>query len=261
VALICILFGTYADQVAVEELTKPPPSGNSVSPAVLGWKGKRILLITETEKRDKLHSAWLKRLRDQTTQLKARTLFKELVTFNPSWLIMIASNVDIIWTSLDGGVERSFCATPWPIKFGKNDIPAENVRKGDPSLKTEAVAKSLAPQFFFLLRAVKRVFFQVRLDTIIVPRPWDVVTCTAEQMEADTKGSLADFLENKTLKVEDYMQASTDAQVIRAFMEHAKELNKSEATTLLFSQVCKALVNGRRILKFKNTPGVYLKLN
>jgi hypothetical protein len=260
-ALIGILFGTYSDQVGAEEFVKPPPSGNVCSPAILGFKGKRMLMVTEMEGGDRLKSSWLKRLRDQTTVIKARTLFKELVSFNPMFLLMISSNLDIEWSSTDGGIKRSLACVPWPIRFGNTANDAENRRIGNPELKTEAKLKEMAPEFFFVLRAVNRVFFKdIGSSTIVIPRPYDVVTLTTSRMDADTKGSLDDFLTTKINKVTSEFEAHTDAKIIRSFCSYATELTKEAATKLLFTQVYKAIVNGKRILKFKNTAGTYLQL-
>lgn len=261
---VCLaLFGSYATMPGIETFTRPPPTSQTPAPNILALKGKRLLLVTETEERFQLQAAWMKTLRDQSSEIEARTLYKDPVKFSPSWLISMSTNVQLKWSTMDGGVLRSYCCIPWPISFGPVAKPAENIRKGNPDYKSMQYAKSMAPQFFFILRAVNRVFFRdCQKTTVVLPRPREVVVCTEEMTNTDVTGSLAEFiaLPRVTLTA-DFADASTDSQVVRAYVEFTKGVVKKDAAlTQILGQYVKATVNGRRLLKCKGASVQYVKV-
>lgn len=259
--LCTALFGSYAAQPGVDTFTKPPPSADKPAPNILALKGKRLLLVTETEERFKLQAAWMKTLRDQTSVVQARTLYKEPVSFHPSWLIMMSTNVQLKWSTMDGGVLRSYCAIPWPITFAPIANASKNIRKGNPDLKRPGYARKMAPQFFFILRAINRVFMRDGTKaTVVLPRPREVVLCTEEMTNADTTGSLSDFIANHVAYTAEWKDATTDAQIIKAFVTVSKVLSKNEAMALLQKQFTNAIVNGRRLMKCTGTATSYVML-
>ena len=234
VALISAFFGEHAEQIACEELTQEPPSGNNVSPAIYSWRGRRILMATESERGKRLHSACLKRLRDQATVLKARTLFKEGVSFNPTWLVMLASNVEITWTSKDGGIDCSYSCLPFPIKFGGRADPAQNIRRGDTRLKDPAFAVTMAPQLWYVLKLVFKIFLKDGVaDTIVLPRPLEVCRATAEQLLDDMQEQLHSFLDEHIQATSNRLKASKTPVILRAFALHCRHSRGLDATAAL----------------------------
>ena len=102
------LFGTYAHQPSLEMFTEQLPAPNQPNPALLECRGRRLLNVTESERQAKLQSAFLKKWRDTTSVFHARGLYKtDNVAIRPSWLQTFSTNVDLSWTSMDGGVQRS----------------------------------------------------------------------------------------------------------------------------------------------------------
>ena len=138
---MCAYTGTNGEKV----LNSIGKSTVAVVSIILALEGKPLLLVTETEERFKLQAAWMKTLRDQSSQSECRTLYRDPVKFCPSWMISMSTNVQLQWSTLDGGVLRSYCGVPWPITFGPVANAAENLRVGDPELKTPEFAKKMAP--------------------------------------------------------------------------------------------------------------------
>ena len=97
--------------------------------------GKRFCAVTETEKTAKLQSSFIKRLRDQSSEIEARNLYKEPVRFCPQFMLVLSTNVDLSWTSMDGGIKRSVVGIPWPVRFTKNPDSSKGEKRVDPTLK------------------------------------------------------------------------------------------------------------------------------
>ena len=103
---------------------------------------------------------------------------KCLQAFQPQFLLMFAGNVQMEFTSLDGGVERSFTGISWPFHFCTNADPSKGQREAVSVKNRKYAQKHYIPSFDLLLRAVDDMFLAHYTDTIILPRPHSVQQAT-----------------------------------------------------------------------------------
>ena len=188
---------------------------------------------------------------------------------------MLASNVEITWTSKDGGVDRSYTSMPFPITFKKKADPAKNIRAGDPRLKDPAYAQKLAPQLWYLLMAVFRVFMKPGVnDTIVLPRPLAVATVTAQQLLDHMQEQLHTFMSERIRATTDRRRATKSNLILRAFalyirnvrgVDESIPLDKKEIqdADLLLPRRTTQITASRgvnNIMGYKNTTGKWLVL-
>ena len=253
------LFGTYAHQPSLELFTKPLPPPNQPNPALLECRGRRLLQVTESEKQAKLQSAFLKKWRDATSVFHARGLFKtDNIAISPSWLQTFSTNVDLSWTSMDGGVQRSLTGVNFPYLFRSVAQPPL-VKKCNEMLKSPENLRLMAADILYVLMLVDDVFFSgSHRGSVVAPRPWPVQVATDEVCKLATHGYLEDFMSENVNFTDVAHAASTDAAVLKAFKDDSG-LPRGEADALLVSRNDRVTVNGRRLWKNKEK-GKYLYL-
>ncbi len=117
--ILKLFFGQYGCEPKPEIFTGSSSAENA-SPALLELRGMRVVLLTDAESGVRFKAGLLKMLRDQSTDMNARGLFKGLVKFQPQFLGFFAANSNFEFNAIDGGVERSFTGLPWPFHFTKN---------------------------------------------------------------------------------------------------------------------------------------------
>lgn len=214
----------------------------------MSLRGRRFLAVTEADSTLKLNSTAVKLLRDQSSVLQARNLYRDVVQFSPTFGLEISTNVKIKFTSIDGGITRSVTAMEWPFIFAKH--PAlEHERPVDTSLKKPAVIKAMLPGLLHVLLYIDKVFTKDWDDSIIGPRPIEVQDATSEALRQENLTSVEAFVERMIDTTRDRTLASTEHDITVAFSTFAVELNKRQVKDLMQNSFVQAKANSRRLLR------------
>ena len=194
--LLSYLLGTYMSQPALELFTRPFPAGDKPSPHVLALRGVRIVAVTETEAKATILSSNYKMLRDHSSKLSGRNLFKDTVEFFVQFGVMFATNIPISFTSMDGGVMRSLTVVVWPFSFCQNPKGGEtNERQIDVRLKKDRDLRHMhAVQLLYLMSKLDAVMMTWG-DSLVGPRPEAVQEATAIFTGSAVGSQLRDFLD------------------------------------------------------------------
>jgi hypothetical protein len=254
------LHGSYAREPKTGQFTHEDGAQNG-SPFLMAWKGVRFLLVPEVDAKQVFLTGFLKTIRDQSAELEARGLFKnKIATFRPTWLLMFAFNVWPQFSSVDGGVERSFTCLEYPFTFGDTADLVKGIKKIDITLKSKAFQTSIIPSWIVLLRAVDEVFTKASVTSVVLPRPKLVHECSKRLVEGRHQDSVNEFIKDKILFVVDYQDASTRPQIRAAFLLARHELSRDKADTAIESAFRPVRVHGRDLLQEKGG-AKYAKLN
>jgi len=226
------LFGSYAHSPALQVLTGLPPSGNQPSPAWMALRGKRLLAVTETEGTLRLNSTSMKMLRDQSSVISARNLYKDLMEFNPMFGLDLSTNVAVKFTTLDGGIERSCATIGWPFHFCA--APTKDFqRKVNPNIKNAANIRSMLPDLFGILTVVDQVFTRDWEDSIVGPRPVPVQQSTKKTMTKETESVAQAFIDEMLTTTKSTAAATTETKILKELMDYACTLNKKQVKELI----------------------------
>jgi hypothetical protein len=226
------LFGSYAHSPALQVLTGLPPSGNQPSPAWMALRGKRLLVVTETEGTLRLNSTSMKMLRDQSSVISARNLYKDLMEFNPMFGLDLSTNVAVKFSTLDGGIERSCASIEWPFHFCA--VPAkEHERKVNPKMKESANIRSMLPDLFGILCVIDIVFTKDWADSIVGPRPVPVQNSTKKAMTKETTSTAQSFIDEMLTTTKSTTAATPQIKIEKALIEYASTLSKKQVKELI----------------------------
>eukprot|EP00973_Karenia_brevis_P064353 8941710-Karenia_brevis.AAC.1 len=92
----------------------------------------------------------MKTLRDPSSVLQARNLYRDTIEFHPYAGIEISTNVDVKFSTMDGGIRRCLTSCRWPFQFTSHP-QADNERLVDVSLKDRQKIQSDLPGLCWLL--------------------------------------------------------------------------------------------------------------
>ena len=253
------IFGEYYSQPKNGIFTNDSTC-NSASPDVMEMLGKRVCIVPECEEGIKLKCATLKDLRDQTTVITARCLFKDNKKFCPLFLLIFAANIKFMFTSLDGGAVRSFTAITWPFKFVNNPTPGTNERQAQPVKKQETAALAI-PTFDLILRMIDDIFLGDApiIETVISPRPATVQAASKNLMTSTETPACECFCTDRIDDCSDAKAASTCPQILREFQDESGIKSRQQALALFLANYTRVTSSGRDVLKRKNTK-FYAKL-
>ena len=210
-----------------------------------------MVLLTDAEAGTKFKAGLLKMLRDQSTELKARGLYKGLVKFSPQFLSFFAANMDFEFNAIDGGVERSFTGLNWPFHFKTAPTPGTIERKLE-NVKTESYIKEhIVPGLDLLLRAVDTHLLKDYAETVVLPRPYVVMQATTTLHRDKDDAALDEFM-GKLAHEDEWKNASTRPQITKMFINDYS-IGKDKAPALLKKRFKETKMHGRDLLQFKGT--------
>ena len=219
------LFGSYYTELNVCILCERHRSADSPSPAWMELRGVRLACVAECESSMKIVSSTVKTLRDQTTVITSRDLKQNNVKWQPQFGMVLCTNVNLKFTSNDGGVERSASTVVFQYKFTAQPTEPHH-RRCDPGLKQADMIKRMTEELFFVLKAVKKIMFPVSFvpgDSVIRPRPYSVVEATMAQLAGPLEVNDAQaYLRDKCDIVDDGGLASTSPSIVRAYLAHCE---------------------------------------
>jgi phage/plasmid-associated DNA primase len=246
--ILKVYFGEYCCEPK-PEIFSGNADPNGVSPAFLELRGRRIVLLTDAEAGTKFKAGLLKMLRDQSTELKARGLYKGLVKFSPQFLGFFAANMDFEFNAIDGGVERSFTGLHWPFHFKAAPTPGTNERMFENIKNERYIREYIIPGLDLLLRAVDTHFLKDYTETVVLPRPHVIMQATATLHRDKDDAALDEFM-GKLGREDDWKEASTRPQITKMFISDYG-LSKDKAPALLKKRFREVKMHGRDLFQFK----------
>jgi hypothetical protein len=263
-AVLSKTFGSYVFYPGLALLTKSWPAGDKPSPHVVGCKGRLFISITEAEKSSQILSAQFKALRDHSTVLTGRNMYKDLTSFRVQHMLQLSTNIRAQFSSDDGGVERSLAVIEWPMKFVKRPTLDSCERAIKPSLKSDASVHSHAIQLIYVLMQIDDVWRDYD-NSRVEPMPVSVVAATARYLNRAEHDQAQEFLADarRVHVVGDARLASTGPQIVRAFAEFmglkgARALK--DARDLLERYVVSIFGQCRSLYRLKGTQSGYVAL-
>ena len=159
-ALYRSALGSYVREINPEQFTKPIKDSTTANSGLVSCIGTRLVICSEPQERDKVQASTLKKWTGND-QLQARALFKDEITFEPTFCIMIQSNHTLSFDSTDGGVRRrrrimrfqkSYVSEDVYNAF-TNDNRPKWIEKGDSTLKNKFRTPEYGQRFLcFLIR-------------------------------------------------------------------------------------------------------------
>jgi len=248
--LIKSFSGDYAKEPR-PALFSAPETAEGTSTFLLACRGRRYLLVPELDRSVVLKSAFLKTMRDQSSEITARGLYRGDVSFSPQCLLVFSTNLWPQLSSIDGGVERSFTAMDFPITF--SEFPqGDDQRQVDETLKSKSFMHGCRAGWIYLLRAVDDAY-KSEHTTTVSPRPHCVVLATERLLDGNEASSIREFQETCIDLTTDWRAASTRPAIQRRLIETNRELSKKAAAELLQRTYSEVKVNGRDLLQVKGS--------
>lgn len=133
-SLLNLTFGDYCYCPDVSIFTTKKTNSSSANPELAMAKGKRLLIATEPSQDDKFQVGKLKAWTGGDP-ITARTLFKEPITFEAQFLVIIQMNKRPELSDFDKGIVRRLKMVQFPYEFVPHEPTTENQRQGDATLK------------------------------------------------------------------------------------------------------------------------------
>ena len=262
-AVLSKAFGTYVYHPGLALLTQAWPGGDKASPHVIGCKGRRFVCISEADKKGTIISSSYKTLRDHSSVLTARNLYKDLASFRVQFMMQLSTNVTPAFTSNDGGVERSLVVIEWPLKFTRNPKVGTAERLIKTTLKSEKSTEDHAVQLVYILMKVDRAWRNFE-DSRVSPQPVAVQVATAKFLKKEDDDQALEFLRMDTDTTAVASQATTDSQIVRAFRTYIGRQGRDalkEAREALEKHLFGVAGEGRRLYRQKGAQANYVRLS
>ncbi|CAJ1407495.1 unnamed protein product [Effrenium voratum] len=265
--LMNALFRTFCGEYHVEPKADvfsafSDPSGTSIP--LLQLRGRRSMSVNEVEAGVKMRSGMLKDLRDQSSFVEARGLYKDPVRFRPQFMMNFSSNASFEFRAIDGGMRRSFTAIPWPFKFVARPAPNSNERQLRNNLKQrDFLLANVIPSMEIILKEVDLMFLRDSVSTLVEPRTQSVLACTAHLFESLQLQDIREVLDSIPLSPNAAL-ASSQGDVRKFFRDHdavkGLKLSGKQLDRLLQEVLVPKTVRGKRVYSAKGNEETFLNV-
>ncbi|CAJ1339899.1 unnamed protein product, partial [Effrenium voratum] len=264
--LMNALFRTFCGEYHVEPKADvfsafSDPSGTSIP--LLQLRGRRSMSVNEVEAGVKMRSGMLKDLRDQSSFVEARGLYKDPVRFRPQFMMNFSSN-PFEFRAIDGGMRRSFTAIPWPFKFVARPAPNSNERQLRNNLKQrDFLLANVIPSMEIILKEVDLMFLRDSVSTLVEPRTQSILACTAHLFESLQLQDIREVLDSIPLSPNAAL-ASSQGDVRKFFRDHdavkGLKLSGKQLDRLLQEVLVPKTVRGKRVYSAKGSEETFLNV-
>ena len=224
----CIL-GDYFYDLPCEALTGTREM-DSPSQTLLALKGKRFVAVREMAKNVNIKSHVYKTIADPKGKLKARGLYGQNVEFTPQFLLYLCSNVPVDIDDSSGGSARRTRILDLPFNFVEQPDTA-NEKQKDATIEASFV--QWRGHLFWYLRQVYTRFLHGANQTNVTTVPQDVQESVDDEMEEPWMRRLQEFIDEKLEHTNNAKDASTAADIRRAFLDFGSATPKKEVSLRL----------------------------
>jgi hypothetical protein len=257
--------GDYAAEIPLTLLTSPPPPPGSVNPTLFDLRWKRITCTPESERRYTMQSKWFKDLGDQSTTYKCRTLYSTDISFRVPSIFHIATNVNLSFSSIDGGLRHRCVGVSWPISFSTDPKGEDQRRAHDEDIKSKdfyTIARLSG--FIFAIMQVLRVWTPRPPRNMLNKMPPQVLDATARVLDAVATAHAIEFVSIQMSPGEE-ANAATQAAFMTNLKRYLKtKLEDDRLKDEIVQAAAESVVNfrlpssGGRTKKTKNLEGKWL---
>lgn len=197
--------GDYFAAIDESMLASKPPQASAPNPALYALLGKRCLGTPEVEEGLRVQAAWVKKLADPSTLWAAREPYgTAAINFKLNSLFGISTNAKLLFTKVDGGIERRGIGCKWEFSFKKNPKPGTHERRECPkNLKDPDVLAPYIAGYYFLLECVYRAFYFSRHCTSPGRMPKAIEEATKELVHEELRDCVQEILD------EDFVNTAT----------------------------------------------------
>ena len=173
--------GDYFKTLDEAMITRRPPCPATPNHALMQLRGARLLGMPETEQGITIYASWLKKLADLATMWAGRNPHDtEAKKFKIAATLCVCTNAKMLFTRVDGGMERRGVGCAWKKTFSANP-QGPNGRQASPlNLKDPKVLMGFVPGYWYIMKAVHEVFYSVGHHATAGPLPQEMVEATAE---------------------------------------------------------------------------------
>ena len=122
VNLMSRVLGDYKEDAPVTLLTGPPPNACSATPALMNLKGRRLVVMQEPTKGDKINDGTMKLFTSGLDPISGRQLYGTTETFYPQMKLVVCSNIMLEVKTDDHGTWRRIRVVPYKSLFTENPV-------------------------------------------------------------------------------------------------------------------------------------------
>ena len=227
---MAVFLGSYFANLACEALTACRDL-DAPSQTIMGLRSRRFVCVREVAKEARIKGHIYRTIADPKGKVKARGLYGKDQAFVPHYLLFLCTNVPIDIDDKGGGTARRTRIIDMPYNFV--DHPqAPNERQKDPDIENFFEAQN--PCLFYLMLQVFRILLAAPMDHV-TPIPLDVQEAGAEELAEPWMRKLEEFTAARLTPVDTVGQASTAADVRKAFFNACDNLLQEREIKLKLS--------------------------
>jgi P4 family phage/plasmid primase-like protien len=189
VLLMKQILGEYYGIVPGGIITDKKTKIGGVSPEIMELKGKRLAVINEPSKGEKINEGPLKALTGGD-DIQGRSLFKNTVTFKPSFKLIVCTNVLYDIDATDEGTWRRIRVVPFMSYFTDNPDPTKDFEfQKDIELEDKMLKDWIEPFFSMLVDVAFRTGGSIT-------KKCDIVTAKSAEYR-NTQDHIMNFISEK----------------------------------------------------------------
>jgi putative DNA primase/helicase len=114
------LMGDYARAVSADLIMRAPKNSGSATPDIIGLKGRRLIIVNETQENDRLNEARIKYI-TSTATLEGRDLYEKKIPFYPTHKVVIPTNHLPVVQGNDRGIWKRLVLLPFTVTIGDGE--------------------------------------------------------------------------------------------------------------------------------------------
>ena len=226
-----VLLGSYFANLACEALTSCRDL-DAPSQTILGLRSRRFVCVREIAKDARIRGHIYRTIADPKGKVKARGLYGKDQAFVPHYLLFLCTNVPIDIDDKGGGTKRRTRILDMPHNFV--DCPqAPNERQKDSGIEDQFEGRNAS--CFFLMLQVYRILLSAKNTDHVTPIPLDVQEAAAEELAEPWMAKLDEFVFNCLRPTDRVVQASSAAEVRKAFFNACDNLLQEREVKLKLS--------------------------
>jgi hypothetical protein len=210
---MAVLLGSYFANLACEALTSCRDL-DAPSQTILGLRSRRFVCVREVAKEARIKGHVYRTIADPKGKVKARGLYGKDTAFVPHYLLFLCTNVPIDIDDKGGGTNRRTRILDMPHNFvDRPHAPSDRQKNSG----IEDLFEARNPSFFYLLLQVYRILLSAKSTDHVTPIPLDVQEAGAEELAEPWMAKLDEFVRGSLRPTDRVVNASTAAEVRKAF--------------------------------------------
>jgi phage/plasmid-associated DNA primase len=163
-SLIKNAFGDYYKPLPVSYLTQKRSSSSGPQPELANKVGKRCVITTEPETEEG-ECFRMDKIKELSDPIECRALYSKPITFDVQFGLIIQSNQDPKFSSVNDATSRRYRGLFFPIQFKSEPDPSNPYqKKADPTIKDRLALPEYRDAFIRILLDVYREYIRGKSD-------------------------------------------------------------------------------------------------